>query len=829
MRNLLSIIGILFSSVCYTQTYTQINNYGQTHQRIKVTGNFKVPFGNSFFRNTNDNAPGDLYLYLNNDSSALSYHDGTRFKTFVDSLSFTNDSTFFWKWGRKYFLSKINIPAQFNPTATYGISLTGSYPNIGFGVDSTLVASKNWANARLGNYFINGGNSFGGGTIILGNNDNNALNFRTNGNNHLTLYANGNFQETGGYWYLNKDGSTMLADGAFFSHPPSAGANYGSFANGQLVLNYETANKILKTDANKKIVAATPGTDYLDNNFGTAFSLALKDSANKLTANSDLQFRSGLDAEHFSPARYYKRFYWNYPSNPSFQNLQGGIQIYSTDEFLPSIALFAQGDKVNRFLMRKMSGTIASPTANAGGTLIGQLPFGSYDGSTGFPLAALIEGYTDASTSPGNASGYLALQTTEQGGITPITRLLLKNHRTEFTPQSLTGSLDTTAFTIAQTWNTTGSPNLVRLNVTNTASGDSAKFVNFLLSGVSRFSINKDGTIINNGNQFTAGNINANSFIKQGGTSSQFLKADGSVDNNTYLTTASTVNSITLNTSGAIHNSPVNFSNSSGNWSGTLSLASQPAFSFFHRGIGSGVPSFRQQLYLNKDSIPLLSGRRRALFFDTTTGQVIQQSVDNYATFGGNSTTAGILSRLGTTSNTSLRFISNNTERVVIDSNGRFGLGTTAPLNTFHLQGTSGVLSRFDVTNANADQVRGAWQFYTNTAGVADLFGEFGFKFEGGSNNTARQFQVAVGGTTRQFVVNGSGNVLIGTAASNVSSAILNVESTTKGLLLPRMTKTQRDAIASPVAGLMVYQTDNTPGLRVYNGTNWVRFTETND
>jgi hypothetical protein len=43
------------------------------------------------------------------------------------------------------------------------------------------------------------------------------------------------------------------------------------------------------------------------------------------------------------------------------------------------------------------------------------------------------------------------------------------------------------------------------------------------------------------------------------------------------------------------------------------------------------------------------------------------------------------------------------------------------------------------------------------------------------------------------------------------------------------MTKTQRDAISSPVAGLAIYQTDNTPGLRVYNGTNWMKYTETAD
>ena len=80
----------------------------------------------------------------------------------------------------------------------------------------------------------------------------------------------------------------------------------------------------------------------------------------------------------------------------------------------------------------------------------------------------------------------------------------------------------------------------------------------------------------------------------------------------------------------------------------------------------------------------------------------------------------------------------------------------------------------------------------------------------------------------KKFQVYDNGNVLIGGTAQN-SCAILSITSTTQGVLLPRMTKTQRDAIASPVAGTAVYQTDNTPGLRVYNGTNWMRFTETAD
>lgn len=60
--------------------------------------------------------------------------------------------------------------------------------------------------------------------------------------------------------------------------------------------------------------------------------------------------------------------------------------------------------------------------------------------------------------------------------------------------------------------------------------------------------------------------------------------------------------------------------------------------------------------------------------------------------------------------------------------------------------------------------------------------------------------------------------------------SILDVSSTTSGFLPPRMTKNQRDAITNKVAGMVVYQTDGAfPGLRVYNGSNWVRFSETVD
>ena len=57
-----------------------------------------------------------------------------------------------------------------------------------------------------------------------------------------------------------------------------------------------------------------------------------------------------------------------------------------------------------------------------------------------------------------------------------------------------------------------------------------------------------------------------------------------------------------------------------------------------------------------------------------------------------------------------------------------------------------------------------------------------------------------------------------GSAAN--ATAILDLKSTTKGLLPPRMTYAQRQAISSPATGLMIYCTDCGPGeAHVYNGT----------
>ena len=68
------------------------------------------------------------------------------------------------------------------------------------------------------------------------------------------------------------------------------------------------------------------------------------------------------------------------------------------------------------------------------------------------------------------------------------------------------------------------------------------------------------------------------------------------------------------------------------------------------------------------------------------------------------------------------------------------------------------------------------------------------------------------------FFLNGEAQTGIGTTSPD-ASAKLDISSTTKGLLAPRMTAAQKNGITLPATGLLIYQTDTTSGFYVNSGT----------
>jgi hypothetical protein len=77
----------------------------------------------------------------------------------------------------------------------------------------------------------------------------------------------------------------------------------------------------------------------------------------------------------------------------------------------------------------------------------------------------------------------------------------------------------------------------------------------------------------------------------------------------------------------------------------------------------------------------------------------------------------------------------------------------------------------------------------------------------------------SIGANGALSVTNG---VVVGPNTIN-ASAILDVQSTTKGFLLPRITTAQRDAISSPATGLQIYNT-TTNTNDIFNGVSWSPF-----
>jgi len=130
----------------------------------------------------------------------------------------------------------------------------------------------------------------------------------------------------------------------------------------------------------------------------------------------------------------------------------------------------------------------------------------------------------------------------------------------------------------------------------------------------------------------------------------------------------------------------------------------------------------------------------------------------------------------------------------------------------------------FGVTNSGTNAI-----LTSQVGGGGGTYSEFQMAYTGGNYNFIKSqhntggkfiFGRENGGTTEYMRIAQNGEVLIGTPTTD-ASALLNVSSTTKGFLPPRMTTAQMNAIGSPAEGLMVFDT-TTKQWMGYNGTSWV-------
>jgi len=145
------------------------------------------------------------------------------------------------------------------------------------------------------------------------------------------------------------------------------------------------------------------------------------------------------------------------------------------------------------------------------------------------------------------------------------------------------------------------------------------------------------------------------------------------------------------------------------------------------------------------------------------------------------------------------------TQAMTLDASGNLALGRTSAGATLDIESSGGASTywrRTGYSNRGTINVDG-----TN----ATLASEGALIFGAGTSFAERAR------------IDSSGNLGIGTTSPN-ASAILDAQSTTKGVRFPNMTGTQKNAISSPPAGLVVFDT-TLAKLCVYSGSAWQTIT----
>ena len=172
---------------------------------------------------------------------------------------------------------------------------------------------------------------------------------------------------------------------------------------------------------------------------------------------------------------------------------------------------------------------------------------------------------------------------------------------------------------------------------------------------------------------------------------------------------------------------------------------------------------------------------------------------------------AGNLSVTGTATITGDLTVDTNTLFVDASANGpRVGIGTTSPLSALHLVTPS---SHCSITLKRSE--KGAGDVGLNLEGGTG--GGIWYIIQQGTSDNLTFFES--NGDAARVTFESGGNVGIGTASPN-ANAILDLTSTTKPFMPPRMTEAERDAVSGPTAGMVIYNS-TTNVLNFHNGSAW--------
>jgi hypothetical protein len=188
-------------------------------------------------------------------------------------------------------------------------------------------------------------------------------------------------------------------------------------------------------------------------------------------------------------------------------------------------------------------------------------------------------------------------------------------------------------------------------------------------------------------------------------------------------------------------------------------------------------------------------------------------------TFTGDTNT-GIFSPTADT----IAFVEGGVEAMRINAAANVGIGTTSPGGRLESRSTSSgaVTASMILSNpvANAAGTGTELRFYVNDGGSDRYAGIRSVQDIAGNVADLRFLTSNSDIPVERMRIARGGEVGIGTASPN-AAALLDVTSTTRGFLPPRMTTAERDGIGSPPNGLMLYNS-STNKLQVRAAGAWV-------
>ena len=155
------------------------------------------------------------------------------------------------------------------------------------------------------------------------------------------------------------------------------------------------------------------------------------------------------------------------------------------------------------------NGSLEVPTKNAVRDKIESLSGSIVDG-TG--AANLLAFWTDANTLSSNAEFQISGNNLGIGTVAPTTDKLVISDIVLAGSGSLSGGI----INSTQTWNTTGAPTSIKLNVTNTASGAASLLMDLQVDGVSMFKISKGGAVTAATTVTASGTVSGTSLTSSG-------------------------------------------------------------------------------------------------------------------------------------------------------------------------------------------------------------------------------------------------------------------------------------------------------------------------